>query len=122
MPLRICPNGQAFIPESELKYFKSEELQEINRHYAKEAEKNFKADCTITRLPMSLKEKLKNMEINTGKKLMVSSSGKATLPPELLQNFTDEEISTLNSYCINRTAAQKREKAIESNVKELPEP
>ena len=122
MPLRICPNGQAFIPESELKYFKSEELQEINRHYAKEAEKNFKADCTITQLPMSLKEKLKNMEINTGKKLVVSSSGKATLPPELLQNFTDEEISTLNSYCINRTAAQKREKATESNVKELPEP
>ena len=68
-----------------------------------------------------MKEKLKNMEINTGKKIVVSSSGKATLPPELLQNFTDKEISTLNSYCINR-AAQIREKAIETSVKELPEP
>lgn len=118
MPIRICPNGQVYISDSELKYFKREELQEINQYYAKEAAKNFKEDSSTKQLPEPLKSKLRNMELNSGKKIIVSQTGKATIPPEFLQSFTDQEISTLNSYCIN----QKREKVVETSRCEAPEP
>lgn len=116
-PIRVCPNGQVSIEPQYLKFFKREELLEINQYYKIKTANQFIKDPLVTKIPPHLIEKLKNMEMKTGKKLVVTVNGKAVLPPAVLKNFSDEEISTLNSYYMNQREGKNR---AGEKVKRLP--
>lgn len=102
VPMHIYPNGQVLIDPSHQRYFKIDELRQLNSYYGLKVGSKFKKDPSVTTLPKRLTDKLKIMEEMSGQKICVSKTGRVTLPPQALKSFNDEEISNLNSYFMNQ--------------------